>query len=281
MLAVKEQFDQLIASPKLPLYLQQLQQVVEQEQQKRQDFYQMVQEDDKAEFINGEIIFQSPVKLWHYRAGKRLLVMLDIYVQRHQLGLVGYEKLLVSLSRNDYEPDLCFFRRERAEQFLPDQMRFPAPDLVVEILSESTEQRDRGIKMEDYAAHGVREYWLIDPEKEILEQYLLEGDAYTLHLKLNSGTLQSQVIDGFAIPVRAIFDHEVQQQTLAELTPEQVPGTLQVPGILITQALIFSTIRPKMRSRTPSKGIRRINGSKKPCTDISTAVLRGMPRLIK
>ncbi len=217
MLEVKDQFNQLVTSPRLPLYLQQLQQMVAEEQRKRQNFYQLVQEDDKAEFINGEIIYHSPVKLRHSRAGIFLLTLMQAYVGKHRLGLVGYEKLLVSLSRNDYEPDLCFFRQERAEQFLPDQMQFPAPDLVVEILSESTEQRDRGIKMEDYAAHGVGEYWLIDPEKEIVEQYLLEGDAYMLHLKLNSGTLQSAVIDGFAIPVRAIFDDEIHRQALAEL----------------------------------------------------------------
>lgn len=142
---------------------------------------------------------------------------MQAYVGKHRLGLVGYEKLLVSLSRNDFEPDLCFFRQERAEQFLPDQMRFPAPDLVLEILLESTEQRDRGIKMEDYAGHSVGEYWLIDPEKEIVEQYLLEGDAFVLYLKLNSGTLQSAVIDGFTIPVRAIFDEEIHRQALAGL----------------------------------------------------------------
>ncbi len=217
MLEVTEQFNRLITSPKLPFYLQQLQKIVEQEQRKRQIFYQLMQEDDKAEFINGEIIFQSPVKLRHNRAGTNLLTLLRAYVGKYNLGLVGHEKLLVSLSRNDYEPDLCFFLQERAKLFLPDQMHFPAPDFVVEILSESTEQRDRGIKMEDYAAHGVGEYWLIDPDKEVVEQYLLEGETYTLHLKLNSGMLQSKIINGFAIPVRAIFDDEVHQQTLAEL----------------------------------------------------------------
>lgn len=211
------ELSQLIASPKLPLYLQQLQKIVAQEQHDRQAFYERIQEDDKAEFINGEMISHSPVQLWHNRAGTNLLTLMKAYVGKHGLGLVGHEKLMISLSRNDYEPDLCFFRKEKAELFMPHQMRFPAPDLVVEILSNSTEARDRGVKMEDYAAHGIAEYWLIDPETEIVEQYLLQDDVYGLHLKLNTGILQSRIISGFAIPVRAIFDDEVHQQALTEL----------------------------------------------------------------
>jgi Uma2 family endonuclease len=85
-------------------------------------------------------------------------------------------------------------------------MKFPAPDFIAEVLSDSTEANDRGVKFDDYAAHGVREYWLIDPESRVVEQYDLMGDVYGLRLKLNAGLLQSRVIEGFEIPVGAIFD---------------------------------------------------------------------------
>jgi Uma2 family endonuclease len=52
-------------------------------------------------------------------------------------------------------------------------MLFPAPDFVVEILSKGTARKDKGIKKEDYALHGVKEYWIIDPIKQTIEQYLL------------------------------------------------------------------------------------------------------------
>ncbi len=207
----------LITSPNLPHYLEQLQEFFAQETDRRKAFHRSVNEGDKVEFINGAIVTHLPIRLKDHLVGNRLLVIMNAFVQKHSLGLVGYEKLMISLSRNDYEPDLCYFRKEKSERFAPEQMRFPAPDLVVEILSESAEQRDRGIKMEDYALHGIDEYWLIDPETEIVEQYLRQGDAYDLHLKLNSGVLESQVTPGFAIPVRAIFDDEVNRQTLAEM----------------------------------------------------------------
>jgi Uma2 family endonuclease len=96
-------------------------------------------------------------------------------------------------------------------------MKFPAPDLVVEVLSDSTEAIDRGVKFEDYALHGVAEYWLVDPEQESVEQYLLGEETYELAVKVKSGTIQSVVVPGFEIPVRAIFDPAEQFTALQAL----------------------------------------------------------------
>ncbi len=206
--------EELIHSPQLPQYYHQIGTLLAEEQRRRQEFYQTISESDKAEFINGEIIYHSPVKLRHTEAAGNLLVLLRTFVQLHNLGFVGYEKTMLALSRNDYEPNICFFRRERAAQFSPDQIKFPAPDFVVEVLSPSTEQIDRGIKFEDYAAHGVAEYWIIDPEQRIAEQYILQDERYTLLTKARSGVLASTAVEGFVIPIGALFD---QAENLAAL----------------------------------------------------------------
>lgn len=73
------------------------------------------------------------------------------------------------------------------------------------MLSPSTEARDRGIKFQDYALHGVAEYWIIDPVAETFEAHRLEGDAYPAAPRLTEGTLSSDVVPGFEIPVRTIF----------------------------------------------------------------------------
>ena len=174
-------------------------------------------ESEKVEFINGEVIVHSPVKLQHTATSKLLMRLLDTYVDSRNLGFAGYEKMLISLTRNDYEPDICFFRREVADAFTPKQMRFPAPDFIVEILSDSTARNDRGVKFDDYAAHGVAEYWIIDPEEELVEQYWLDGEYYRLAYKVGSGVLTSRVVTGFEIPVRAIFDAEVNLAILRQL----------------------------------------------------------------
>jgi len=206
--------EQLLRSPRLPVVAEKLGAHMVEEAARRQQFIDTVLESEKAEFINGKKVVHSPVKLRHNAVTKRLLVLLDTHVNAHQLGYVGYEKLLVSLSRNDYEPDICFFNAETAAGFEPDQMRFPAPDFVVEVLSASTAANDRGIKFEDYAAHGVGEYWIVDPDQETIEQYLLLGGVYQLAVKVKTGTIASAVVAGFEIPVRAVFDGAEQLAAL-------------------------------------------------------------------
>ncbi len=98
--------EHLMRSPRLPQVTQQLQAILEAERQARQRFYDQVTEEQKAEFINGEIIVQTPVKWRHSRASEHLFALLQAYVQKHALGYVGHAKLLISLTCNDYEDAL-------------------------------------------------------------------------------------------------------------------------------------------------------------------------------
>ncbi|MBI3244264.1 MAG: Uma2 family endonuclease [Chloroflexi bacterium] len=212
--------DPLIRSPKLPKYIQQLEATLAEEQRKRQAFYETVKEGDKVEFINGEVVMHSPVKLMHNEFSGALYQLIAAFAGKNNLGITGHEKLMISLTRNDYEPDVCFFGKEKAAHLRPDQLRFPAPDFIAEVLSDSTANVDRGVKFEDYAAHGVAEYWIIDPEAQTVEQYLLDGEAYKLAVKTdsaNNATLKSAAIPGFAIPVLALFDSTERQRALRNL----------------------------------------------------------------
>jgi len=209
--------EQILKSPLLNEYSKIIRQKVENEEQKRLRFYNQITEQEKAEFIEGEIICHSPVKLQHNVAGKLLLILMQTHVSIKKLGFVGYEKILIKLTRNDYEPDICFFGNEKAQKFTEKQMFFPAPDFIVEILSESTENRDRGIKFIDYALHGVKEYWIIDAENKFVEQYILHQQKFEFFQKHTSGNIRSFEIDGFNIPFDAIFDEKENMKSLAKM----------------------------------------------------------------
>lgn len=198
--------DQLMQSPRARQYADEVQRRLRAEQDRRARFYDEMTESEKVEFINGEVVVQSPVRLDHARFSDNYFLVLDTYVMKNRLGLVGHEKLLVTLTRNDYEPDVVFWSTGKASTFEPGQMQFPAPDLVVEVLSKSTESIDRGVKFQDYADHGVTEYLLIDPTRQAVEQYVLQDGVYQLRLNANTGTLSSVALPGFDIPVTAIFD---------------------------------------------------------------------------
>lgn len=203
--------------PNAVLIVRELEAALKAEHKKRLHFYESIDENKKMEFINGEIYFQSPAKLWHTQAVGNLSQLLGAYVDANNLGIVGIEKLLISLSRNDYEPDVCFFNKEKSKNFAPKQMQFPSPDLVIEVLSESTERHDRETKFQDYAAHGVGEYWIVDPQNETIEQYMHQDGDYELILKSGDGHLKSISVEGFSFPIRAIFDKKEMMTCLREI----------------------------------------------------------------
>jgi Uma2 family endonuclease len=209
--------NQILEMPNAAILAERLKSALEQEQQKRRHFYEIVEEDKKMEFINGEIIFQSPAKLRHTNSVKLLTILLSTFVVKHGLGFVGSEKMLISLTRNDYEPDICFFDKQKSQSFRPDQMQFPAPDFVVEVLSPSTEKYDRETKFQDYAAHGIKEYWIINAEHETIEQYYLQNEEYELLLKSKDGTIESVELNGFKIQIRAVFDEQTNLEELKRL----------------------------------------------------------------
>jgi len=209
--------EQTLEMPDVVLFVRKLDAALKRERKKRERFYAMIEDERKVEFINGEIYFQSPAKLRHTQAVGHLTLLLRAFVLANRLGTVASEKLLVSLTRNDYEPDICFFRADVAKKFKPDQMQFPAPDLVVEVLSQSTERHDRKIKFEDYAAHGVGEYWIIDPKTEVVEQYELIGEKYQLLVKSGDGFVESRAVRGFSIPIQAIFQERTNFEALKRI----------------------------------------------------------------
>lgn len=208
----------LLRSSKLPVYLEELNAFYEAEKQKRRAFYDELTEEVKAEFIEGKVVVHSPARNEHIDCCGYLFQLLAAYVNINDLGSVKSEKALIKLSRNDFEPDICFFDKEKTRTFQNKTMFFPAPDFVVEILSDSTEGRDRGVKFDDYASHGIAEYWIVNAEKQIIEQYLLEeSNRYVLHVKANDGTISSRVVNGFVIPVGAVFQKEVNVKTLQSI----------------------------------------------------------------
>lgn len=196
----------LLNSPMLPELLQEGQQVFAREQKLRAKFYADVTPEHKWEFIQGEVIMHSPALNRHLMAAQHLYNLLNAHTATYRCGKVRIEKAMTTFPRNDFEPDVTFFGLAKAALINPDTLRFPIPDLIVEVLSPSTEARDRGIKFQDYQLHGVGEYWIIDPVAETVELYRLTDDGYPPTSAQKDGLLSSDVVPGFEVPVRAIFD---------------------------------------------------------------------------
>lgn len=199
--------EQVLQAPDFPLLANTIHELAQVEAHKRAQFLKDITPNDKWEFINGDVIMHSPAKLKHLVITGKLFRQIGDHSDKTGTGLTLSEKCLISLTRNDFEPDIVWFSTEKAEGFLEDQMRFPAPDFIIEVLSPSTEKYDRGVKMEDYARHGVGEYWIVDPDNNTVEQYLLVGESteYSLHEKRHDGQLSPRCMPLLKVDLDVVF----------------------------------------------------------------------------
>ena len=220
MSSVDRLIEPLRHSPQLPQAIAILQSELDSERERRDQFYHDMTPDQKIEFIDGEVVLHSPARNRHLDITGNIFQLLKTFVTIHGMGQVKSEKCLCVFPRNDYEPDVVFFGPDKSAILTPDTMKFPVPDLAVEVLSQSTAARDRGVKFEDFSSNGVAEYWIIDADEAIVEQYLLENGEYRLALKSGTGLLKSRVIDGFAINIEAIFNEKENIQAIRKLLGE-------------------------------------------------------------
>jgi Uma2 family endonuclease len=216
----------ILQSPDALQQLEVLHKAVEAEKHRRHEFREWITPDVKAEFINGETIIHSPAKRRHWKVTDLFSRLVSFYADVKQLGTVGVEKVMISLTRNDYEPDLVFFSKEKSDLFTNDQVLFPAPDFVVEILSKKTAPKDKGVKKQDYAAHGIPEYWIVDPVRQQIQQHFLTFPEDKQYAPPSTFTIdemiESRVIPGFTIPVRAIFENQANVEALQQLLKLQI-----------------------------------------------------------
>ncbi len=161
------------------------------------------------ELINGELVRKQAPTLRHQTISGNIFFRIRLFLEEKQSGKVFSAPLDVVLDDgNAYHPDVLFVKKERF--FILDekeQIVNGAPDLVVEILSKSTAPYDRGDKKDIYEIHGVKEYWLVDPQKKSVEVYSLLDERFRLtQYHEETGVVKSQVLEGFEVEVGRVFE---------------------------------------------------------------------------
>lgn len=126
----------------------------------------------------------------HQRISRKLGTLLVQHVEQHDLGEVFYSPVDVILGEGDnrevVEPDLLFIAKARSAIVKLHGIE-GAPDLIVEILSPGTQERDRGYKKTLYARHRVREYWIVDPDAKTAERYILQAQDFNAPESFGAG----------------------------------------------------------------------------------------------
>ena len=168
--------------------------------------YAKTPDDERYELLNGELVMSPSPKEIHQHISGSLYLKLGAFVRERSLGKVYFAPFDVVLSDTDVvQPDLLFVSNERADIITPANVQ-GAPDLVVEILSPATAERDRTLKLDLYAQYGVKEYWIVDPDAGAITVLLRGESRFEVAGIYGEGqTLRSPTLTGFTIDLDAIF----------------------------------------------------------------------------
>jgi len=173
------------------------------------DYLRFPDDGKRPELIDGEHYVTPSPNIRHQEISLRLCVAIANWLAHHPIGRILYAPLDVILSNIDVlEPDLLYVSKERAGELLRSQHVTGAPDLVIEIGSPSTRQRDETIKRQRYEHFGVREYWIVDPEIDVVRVYRRQGDRFgrPLELSREAGDIRSTpLLHGLEIPLSHVF----------------------------------------------------------------------------
>jgi len=156
-----------------------------------------------AEWENGEVIVFMAASRRHQNLVVWLVAILRIFVETYELGwlVAAPFNMKLAMLKRGREPDILFVSQAR-QALIQENHLAGAADLVIEIISPESVERDRVKKMSEYEAAGVQEYWLIDPETEQAEFYQLSNiGKYQLVSPDIHGIYHSNVLTGLQLEV--------------------------------------------------------------------------------
>jgi len=172
-----------------------------------QDLLTTPEDNRRYEIFEGELVMSPAPDYGHQNAQANLFNILFSYIRKKGWGKVFAAPFDVYFDEETVvEPDILFISTERLH-IIDGKKVNGAPDLVVELLSPSTESRDRGFKFKRYAEEGVKEYWMADAVQQTLEIYQLTPQGFTLFAKFSGNEeAKSKLLKDLKFGLREIWD---------------------------------------------------------------------------
>jgi Uma2 family endonuclease len=177
------------------------------------DDYRTLPDDGRRyELIEGDLFVSPATAPWHQTVSRRLQYALMTLLELPGIAEVFDAPCDVILSSTTVvQPDIIMLRRDR-QHLISRRAIEGVPNVVVEILSPSTAERDQYIKRAAYARFGVPEYWVVDPELGYVELHRLEGAGYRLEARFDrASTLRSPELPEVSIPLAPVFTRRDEQ----------------------------------------------------------------------
>jgi len=172
------------------------------------DDVQKLDDGNRYEVIDGKLYMLASPNNMHQTLSFEISKQIAIYLEGKTCkGYsapmdVDFEKK-VGKSNNTVQPDIFIVcdenKRKGKNQILG------APDFIIEILSPGDEGKDRNEKLNLYLKNKVREYWIIDPRWNSIEQYVLEKENYTIEIHRITDKVKASIFDDLEIDISKIY----------------------------------------------------------------------------
>jgi Uma2 family endonuclease len=173
------------------------------------DFLLFPDDGKRHELIDGEHYVTASPNTKHQRVSGNLYWLIRSYLEGHRIGRIFYAPFDVVFSHFDVvDPDLLYMSNARAAEILTAQHVKGSPQLVIEIGSPSTRGRDETIKRRLYERSAVDEYWVVDPDVDLVRVYRRTGDRFArpMELSLEAGdVLTTPLLPGIELRLADIF----------------------------------------------------------------------------
>jgi len=162
------------------------------------------------EWINGELIPLSLVHARHDLLVRYLIILLDTYLESMPMGQIRQDPFVMRLPEIESrrQPDIQFIRDDNPNELKLTYMD-GAADICIEIVSPASVVTDRGVKYEEYAKGGVREYWLIDPISNEARFYRLSDEGFYIAQELTGDEYQTDILPKFKLHIPTLWEKDL------------------------------------------------------------------------
>ncbi len=176
------------------------------------DDYIALPDDDRRELIDGALVEVEVPTFLHEHVVAGLVGNLGCWTREHGGSVIGSGyKVRVDAGRA-FMPDVQLYRRGNVRTAIRQQQGLAEgrPDLVVEVISPSSRRYDRLLKRAGYAAIGVPEYWLVEPDDRLIERFCLVDRTYRASGgAMGDGVFAPESFEGLEIPLGSLWLDEM------------------------------------------------------------------------
>ncbi len=168
----------------------------------REEYLDLEEDGFRYDMIDGVLQMSPSPEFEHANFGNNLNLLFGTYLKIHKIGKVVMEcDVLLPDGGDVVRPDISVILNENMNKV---KMHIHgAPDIVAEVLSPSTKNRDLGVKADRYLNCGVKEYWIVDPKEKSISVWRNENRVWK---KETGNILQSDVLHGLKIVSKDIFE---------------------------------------------------------------------------